>query len=542
MKSSVKVSGYKVWKGKNKSVYLKGYLTLENRIISHPKNIVEILEGLDLKHSMKLIGGSFSLIINDIDSTKIITDIIRTYPLFVFSSGITNEVVVTDDIRRLGRMSLVEKEISLFLSFKSLMGGSNCYDNVISVEAGETVTITNQKVIKTKYFQFIPDVNARKISPKDFVERFNSTLEHTFNRILNSVDTVNNWVVPLSGGHDSRILINCFKKANVENVICYSYGSKGNIQSKISKQIADAAGYEWHFIEYTEDKWAELHNNGLMEEYSSFSFQGISTPHLQDLLAVYELKKSGRIIGGDVFVPGHTLDFVSGGHLKEIDLKVKNKKNAVDRVLNRHGSSNMVQENAREIISDLYAIFSGQPAEFQEYINWRERQSKFIVNSCRAYEFFDHEFRLPFWDRDFVEFWLGVSRIDRLNRNLFLQSERNGILIDDFAGIPFEDEINNTSKKKNSKISIKSLLPSYLRNFLLRITGHKQQLAEGTNLIFSKKGAKIEDILEPIAEFPEDVRKKINPHLKRYPYQINYHWLSALFAVRNALNAQKNKH
>jgi hypothetical protein len=30
---------------------------------------------------------------------------------------------------------------------------------------------------------------------------------------------------------------------------------------------------------------------GLIDKYSGFSFQGVSIPHLQDFLAVYELKE-----------------------------------------------------------------------------------------------------------------------------------------------------------------------------------------------------------------------------------------------------------
>ena len=37
-------------------------------------------------------------------------------------------------------------------------------------------------------------------------------------------------------------------------------------------------------------------------------------------------------------------------------------------------------------------------ANIFENWEWKERQSKFIINSCRVYEFYGFEWRLPLWD------------------------------------------------------------------------------------------------------------------------------------------------
>jgi asparagine synthase (glutamine-hydrolysing) len=61
-------------------------------------------------------------------------------------------------------------------------------------------------------------------------------------------------VVPLSGGLDSRIIVAMLKRLGVEDVICFTYGKKGNREAEISRQVAEALGYRWYFVEYTKEK------------------------------------------------------------------------------------------------------------------------------------------------------------------------------------------------------------------------------------------------------------------------------------------------
>ena len=51
----------------------------------------------------------------------------------------------------------------------------------------------------------------------------------------------------------------------------------------------------------------------------------------------------------------------------------------------------------------------------------RERQSKFIVNSNRYYDFFSLSWWMPFWDNEFVEFWANTDYTQRLNKRLWIE-------------------------------------------------------------------------------------------------------------------------
>jgi len=63
--------------------------------------------------------------------------------------------------------------------------------------------------------------------------------------------------------------------------------------------------------------------------------------------------------------------------------------------------------------------FTHSPHMFYEYWDWRERQAKYIANSVRVYEFFGHEWRMPFWDASLIRFWQNVPFHLRKNKRLF---------------------------------------------------------------------------------------------------------------------------
>lgn len=487
-----------------------------------------------------------TLIFCNTDIVILKSDIIRSQPLF-FGQTSTG-YFVTDDLGAyqsdFGYFEIDNNALEEFTVSGLVYGPRTVYKEVYALQAGQVVVIKKHSFHRKQYFEFKPVANPKEYPGlKDFVREFDQVLTNVFGRMIASCSPAARWVVPLSGGHDSRIIINYLYKAGVKNVLCFSYGVPNNEQSIVSKMVAHAVGYEWDFVEYTEKKWEELHLNGLIDRYVDYAFNGVSTPHLQDFLAIYELSRKGLIKEGDVFVPGHALDFIAGSHLNMLDIKCPDKESAIDRVLKKNSQ---VPVNNREELSspritigEIFDSVNVEPTYFQEYFNWQERQAKFIVNSIRAYEFFNFEYRLPFWDFEIVNFWLKVNPLQRAERKLFLASERAGILCDELKQIPFAGESSDKSKV-SGKERVKKVLPEVIIQTFLRLTKRKVKLNEGLNTMYTLKAGSVKELLNPVTDFPEPILRHFRNLLGRYPFQMSYHFLSTLYSIRRLLSQKKN--
>lgn len=302
--------------------------------------------------------------------------------------------------------------------------------------------------------------------------------------------SVNNWILRLSGGRDSRLAVNLLYRLGIKNVICYSYGHLNNEQSRLSKQVAEALGYKWFFVEYTEGKWFGLHENGLFDDYINYSFNGTSTHHLQDFLAVYELTKNNIIVKGDVFVKSYG-DFIAGNHFLDTDINVCTLDQAIERIIRQHVKFKNKKNN---FFSNLIAMYEEANMEYKkipDHFNWQERQAKLMVNSIRVYEYIRFKCQLPFWDKENVHFWLQISADQRVQRNMFLKIVQN-LLEEELINIPRARVVKNLLLTSMHGYIVK-LFPMYIINYILKATGRKVYLNEGMNLIFALKSPSVKD-------------------------------------------------
>jgi asparagine synthase (glutamine-hydrolysing) len=241
-------------------------------------------------------------------------------------------------------------------------------------------------------------------------------------------------VVPLSGGYDSRLVVLMLKKVGYPNVLAFTYGMTGNRESAVSERVAKDLGIPWLMVPYDQVVWRDWFRSADRVRYFDFAHQLASLPHIQDLPAVGSLLSSGSVPDDAVFVPGHTGDFISGGHIPlDID-RLRPRVQSIEReILSRHyalwdwgQNSSGVQEAMLSRIRQRIRSMVTEPldsaglASVMEEWNWQERQAKFIVNSVRAYELWGCSWWLPLWDSAMLDFWARVPLEWRLGQRLYI--------------------------------------------------------------------------------------------------------------------------
>jgi asparagine synthase (glutamine-hydrolysing) len=538
---NIYLSSYKQIEAFDQTLFYKGDTAFEKLILQSDILLSKNLFNEFIEENN--IGIPFSIVFKSDEYIIIVSDIVRSYP--VFYSLVNNEFFITENIETIPQKNVSNKSASVFLQAGFSLGQNTIYQNVFGIQAAERITINrkNKKVKSQRYFEFLPSSEAEDKSIEDFVTEFDALMLCIIKKLVDTTPSDKNLIVPLSGGHDSRIIVNYLKKLNAKNIICFSYGQKNNTQANLSERVAKACGYKWFFVEYTEEKWARLHDMGLIDKYSGFSFQGVSIPHLQDFLAVYELKEKKIIKKGDVFIPGHALDMLVGAHFNHLDLNCNDKLSSIKRTSSRHSvvPIDFLKPSYLDSLDSIYKEVNTEPYLFQEYINWQERQSKFIVNSCRVYDFFGFEFRLPFWDIKLVKYILTLNQNNRIGRNLFLISDRNGILLPELSEIEFEDEVNTKSVKASIREKALNRIPPLARSWISRFLGKKTYKAESLNQIYALQGYTVKDILGSWESYPKEMHNYFKTILIRKPYQISNNTLTSLLAINKAFDKKMQK-
>ena len=433
-----KNKGFK-WHNRD-GIYVKGYLFDDKDNYYYGEKMLNYFSSANnpenFERLLKNANGFFSVIIEKNDIVLAAVDRVRSFPLFYSSKN--NSFHITDDAYLL-RDELKLKKISEISSVEYLLtayvtGNDTLYDEIKQIQAGEYLFFDskNSKLKLEDYFIF-----KHNESKNENVNELSEDLEIVYKNVANRLITIlgnRTAIVPLSGGIDSRVIAILLKESGYEDVICFTYGKPSNLESCISKEVAEYLGYKWLFIPY---KRKDLYNSFYCDErrkYSRFSNNIASVSHLQDWNAVEYLKNNKLIPEDSVFIPGHTGDFISGGHipLEYIEKQEIKGEELIEDIFKKHyriwnwsKNKNLYYEFLIAKFKHFYNIrhnktyLNTEAADLIELWDWRERQSKYICNSVRVYEFWGYQWLMPLWDLKLLKFWSQVNLSLRINRSLY---------------------------------------------------------------------------------------------------------------------------
>ena len=270
------------------------------------------------------------------------------------------------------------------------------------------------------YLPYTPSTSSTKlrrfIAPEDFSDLLTEALDAVLGRLLVDLDRrpgTPRLVVPLSGGLDSRLLVAWLALHDaLDRTVAFTYGRPGAREVEISRKVAQAVGLEWHAVDYDP---AVLRDAWQTQEAADFLKDGYALgalPHVQDWWALRTLLARGTVRPGDIVLPGHTI--VGNMHDEHLlDGPPATRSQVAKAIITHHqglqGEQNQAWADPSQTgkVKEFLALrpFTGSPRDVQsilESYNVRERQTKYINNSVRAYEHLGLEWALPMLD---VEFW-----------------------------------------------------------------------------------------------------------------------------------------
>lgn len=388
------------------------------------------------------MNGFFALVIVSGQGLLAAVDHIRSIPLFY--SIKYDKLFLSDDPywiqKQFGGEHYDELSIADFLFTGYVTGSSTLDSRIYQLLPGEYLTAESQKIsIKFKierYYRYTHH-DYFEMNLDDLKKRLHQVTLTAIKRLI-TVAEGRPILIPLSGGLDSRLIVLMLKNLKYKNLIAFSYGVPGNSEANISKMIASELGIEWHFVEYSEEMWKSLYLKDQFKDYIHFAEKLVSVVHIQDWPAIMKLRKSGIITDDTIIVPGHSADFVAGSHIPKELLKLKmfehqeilgaiwkdhyvlNSSKDVSLILEKnYDNKNQLLQRISKTLTGLKIRDIEELLDAYEFWDWQERQSKFINNSVRVYEFWNCQWWLPFWDREYLAFWERVPIELRIGKKLY---------------------------------------------------------------------------------------------------------------------------
>lgn len=426
-------SGLKWWK--DGTVYVKGYAWIGSKYYN-ASSLASYLSQKNRKtflEIVKILNGSYAIIMDTPNYTIAVVDRIRSIPLFY---SVDCSMITDNPLNIYPRYKVnIDKTAFAELLTSGMYANNNrtLFEDIRQIPACNIYTIENnspQGAILEQYYVHRHNVINR--SKEDLYRNIMHMSESVFSRLIMSMEG-RTMIIPLSGGYDSRYIVAMLNRLGYRKLVCYTYGKLNSYEVLNARRIAEALDLRWFFVEYEEKKWMDI-GRTIVNEYCDRTFMFSSIPHLQEIIAFNELCNDPEFPKDGVIVPGFCGDLLGGSALlsdEEEQLIEYSEKWVTEHIINTQYNFDRLNRNYTELIErDIIECIES----FQIDINSREgvqdfmeswftvhRPAKYVVQSCRLYELFGYEWRLPLWDQEMLNLWYSVPLEFRKGKLLYDQ-------------------------------------------------------------------------------------------------------------------------
>lgn len=435
---NINIQTNKFWKkyenGINK-LWFKGYLNSHS--IENLFNTFKVIKEDEISSFVLSLEGHFAFIFQRDDFVFLAVDKIRSCPLFF--TKIKNDIYIDNNpnslVHREDFNTVINESAKIEMAMSGFtIGNKTLFKNLHSLKAGEIVMFKNNKFKYVQYYRYFGEIFYQSFD--DYLKELSAVTLKIFKNILNNIGD-RQIIIPLSGGSDSRLIASILRHLGAKNVKCYSYGTPSNFESKIAKKVSKKLGYEWIFIPLTIKSEKKYYSSKEYQDFLKFSETFSAVPFIQSLSSVKYLKRINWIKKDAIFINGLSGDFISGGHTQEsFSDNFKNtselrQKNIINQLIDKHFSLwgylkiNKDLDDIRNSLSNEIKsgcgdfIKTDQDHLTYEYAELIGRQSKYVLKKQRIYEFYGYDWRLPFWDDQYLYFWQKVPLKYKLKQKLY---------------------------------------------------------------------------------------------------------------------------
>lgn len=334
------------------------------------------------------------------------------------------------------------------------IGNATLYPNVTQLGPGEYLWVDKTGPAQRRYHRWEPWQQETDADADVLATRLSALNEQLIDDLVTGIGD-RPILVPLSAGLDSRMIASGLKEAGYRNVHCVAYGVPGNREAEVSREVARRLGYEWSFVPYSNAALGEMFRSPDYARYKSYSdsLTGMHFPQEYRMLSV--LRQRGILTEDTIVINGQSGDFIAGNHIpatlfNPAGTETERLGLIVDSLIAKHFKhwSTLMTPAYLERIGHLlrrsidalgvWPVASHRDHGIYEYVEFHDRQSKYVLNGQRVYEYMDLDWRIPLWDRAYLDFWAQAPLTAKKGESLY----RTVLKRDNWGGVWKDTPVN----------------------------------------------------------------------------------------------------
>lgn len=364
------------------------------------------------------------------------------------------------------------------LAFQHLMGDRTLVDDVQVLPPGSIFEIKEGSFAINCYWDFPYPDKPVSGSRNELKEELQWRLKVAIERQLPADVTVG---VPLSGGLDSRTLAGVASQS-IPHLPTFTFGYPESQERRLAQAVSVRLGSEHYCISPGETDWRE---NYLACAQICEGMASVLHGHIMMILSVIKQRS-------DVVLDGLSGDMIFGSHLSSSMVHSPMPDDCADWLLNHKYNSSFTVTELKLLVVDKRLLeclcFLGDAikgrvglcqsnlwANVADYLNFRERQRRFILNGNTLLRS-AVEVRTPFYDYDLMDFALSLPPRFRLNKCLYKDALRDLFPhLRDIPHTPLGQRLVHSYKTRSAlsflrrpDISLKKYVPSSIKSLVRR--------------------------------------------------------------------------
>lgn len=482
MKYNIKLtnnSGFQ-W-SQNLGIHIKGYFYINGRYVSN-REVFKHFSGANSKNEffnrLRQLNGCFSIVAEIDGNILAICDMPGSFPLFyAIKSGVllirdeASEILTATGYSVINHTALID-----YLHFECVMYNETLVNGINQISAMHFLYLDKEMGIP-EYGKYMTLYNSEySIMDKSSAEQaLDSVFKDSAGRLVASLSG-RTAAVALSGGVDSRACLMMLKSEGYSNVICYTYGVKGNPDIKTAKEVAALMGYEHVFIPYDRKCWKRAYDDEYTINYIKKSHNLSAIAHMESHFIIRRMLEEKIVPKDSVFFTGH-VGVMSKSHFEED--REYTKEELAEIFWKYYGKLYSFKGKRRAHYIDRLSGYIGEKESYSrkqaeiayENAGYEMCRGKHLINSNRQFEVNGCEWRLPMMDYEIMSAFSSIDPCVRDEKKKFFTD-----YIISRTGGEIKEAVFNTSIIAKALKNLKNPIYSIIRPWEFLKLGYKDCL------------------------------------------------------------------